>query len=79
MGTNEFLSQAVSNKVPEGTIQNGFFACSYNTGSSLELGVFFILEWSFNQTISKTGKVMTQLISNLIILVTKYCRCISQR
>lgn len=37
------------------------------------------LEWSFNQTISKTGKVMTQLISNLIILVTKYCRCISQR
>lgn len=27
MGTNdEFLSHAVSNKVPESTIQNGFFA-----------------------------------------------------
>lgn len=33
----------------------------------------------FQRPISKTGKVITQLISNLIILVTKYCRCISQR
>ena len=56
MGTNyQSLQLAVFIKVPEDRIPNWFFnkmsvVCGGNTGSSIELGVFFMLEWFIGQS-----------------------------